>query len=426
MLLLVDIAFALFALVTLPVWLTALWWKGKLRTDWPARLGLRRPVVSLGPRRAGVPRILLHAVSVGEVQAIAPLAELLRGDAEVVVSVTTDTGITRARQRLGDIPVVRFPFDFSWAMRGLLDAVQPDVVVLAELELWPNCTALCARRGIRIGIVNGRLSPRSFRRYLRVRWLLQPMFGRLSFVAAQDRAYADRFVAMGVDAARVSITGTMKWDSATSGEVQGADALAAALGIDRSKPLVVAGSTARGEEALLHAACPAGVQLLCAPRKPEWFAQAAAAMPGCVRRSERREGRHDSPASGRFLLDTIGELRAAYALADVVVIGRSFGVLHGSDMMEPAALGKAVVVGPRVGDFQSTADALLAGDGMVQVNAPELPVAIRALLADPARRAQLAENARAVIVREQGATARNAAFIRAAAAGHSAQSGGRS
>jgi len=425
MLLLVDIAFALFALVTLPVWLTALWWKGKLRTDWPARLGLRRPVVSLGPRRAGVPRILLHAVSVGEVQAIAPLAELLRADAEVVVSVTTDTGITRARQRLGDISVVRFPFDFSWAMRGLLDAIQPDVVVLAELELWPNCSALCARRGIRIGVVNGRLSPRSFRRYMRVRWLLSRMFARLSFVAAQDRAYAERFVAMGVDPARVTVTGTMKWDSAVSGGVQGADALAAALGIDRTKPLVVAGSTARGEEALLHAACPAGVQLLCAPRKPEWFAQAAEALPGCVRRSDRRDGRHEYPASGRFLLDTIGELRAAYALADVVVIGRSFGVLHGSDMMEPAALGKAVVVGPRVGDFQATADALLAGDAMVQVNATELSATLSSLLADPARRAQLAKNASEVIAREKGATARHAALIRAAATPH-VRSGGRS
>ena len=425
MLLLVDIAFALFALVTMPVWLTALWWNGKLRSDWPARLGLRRPVVALGPRRADMPRILLHAVSVGEVQAVAPLAELLRTHAEVVVSVTTDTGIVRARQRLTDIPVVRFPFDFSWAMRGLLSAVQPDVVVLAELELWPNCTALCVQRGIRVGVVNGRLSPRSFRRYLRVRWLLRPMFRRLSFVAAQDRAYADRFVAMGVDPTRVKVTGTMKWDSAASGGVQGADALATALGIDRSKPLIVAGSTAPGEEAMLHAACPPGVQLLCAPRKPEWFAQAATAMPACVRRSERREGRSDAPASGRFLLDTIGELRAAYSLADVVVIGRSFGVLHGSDMMEPAALGKPVVVGPRVGDFQSTADALLAGDAMVQVNAAGLADAIRALLADPARREQLAENASAVIAREQGATARNAAYIRAALQDYSLRREGR-
>ena len=176
---------------------------------------------------------------------------------------------------------------------------------------------------------------------------------------------------------------------------------------------------------MLHAACPLGVQLLCAPRKPEWFDQAASAMPGCVRRSDRRSGRHDVPPSGRFLLDTIGELRAAYSLADVAVIGRSFGRLHGSDMMEPAALGKAVVVGPRVGDFQSTADALLAGDAMVQVDAVELPRALASLLADPARRKQLAENARAVIAKEQGATDRNAALIRAALPRHPAHAGGR-
>jgi 3-deoxy-D-manno-octulosonic-acid transferase len=131
-------------------------------------------------------------------------------------------------------------------------------------------------------------------------------------------------------------------------------------------------------------------------------------MPGCPRRSRGDRG----CTTGRFLLDTIGELRAAYALADVVVVGRSFGNLHGSDMMEPVALGVATVVGPAVADFQDTVDALLAGDGLIQTDRHHLAGVIRDLLDDPERRRVLAANARRVIRAQQGATERNAALIR--------------
>jgi 3-deoxy-D-manno-octulosonic-acid transferase len=201
----------------------------------------------------------------------------------------------------------------------------------------------------------------------------------------------------------------MKWDTAEIADVvEGSDALAEALGIDRNRPLVVAGSTAPGEHELLVEAVADGVQLLCAPRKPEWFDQAAAALPGCARRSR---GDHGS-STGRFLLDTIGELRAAYALADVVVVGRSFGSLHGSDMMEPVALGAATIVGPAVADFQDTVDALLAGNGLVQTDRESLATVVRRLLDEPERRRVLADNARRVIRVQQGATERNAALIR--------------
>jgi 3-deoxy-D-manno-octulosonic-acid transferase len=181
------------------------------------------------------------------------------------------------------------------------------------------------------------------------------------------------------------------------------------MAVERRKPMVVAGSNAPGEHELLLNAVPPGVQLLCAPRMPEWFSQAAGAMPGCARRSRGDKG----SLSHRFLLDTLGELRKAYALADVVVIGRSFGQLHGSDMMEPVALGKATVVGPAVADFQDTVDALLAGDGIVQTSADALPSALRDLLNDPIRRAALAANGRDVIRRHQGATPRHIEMIMA-------------
>ena len=402
------------ALLSSPVWVTTMAVRGKLRTDWPARLGRCDPWPRT--RRDGqlVPRVLVHAVSVGEVNAVRELVADLAKDHEVAVSVTTDTGMVRARSVFSaPVRVVRYPFDFSGAVRSVLDAVQPDVVALAELELWPNFTQACECRGIPIAIVNGRLSERSFRRSLKVRPLLSPMFRRVAAVGAQTDDYAARFRAMGVAHERVQVVGTMKWDTARLADtVEGADALAAAMGIDRTKPLVVAGSTEPLEHALLRDAVPAGVQLLCAPRKPEWFDGAARDLAGCARRSTGACG----SATGRFLLDTIGELRLAYALADVVVVGRSFGELHGSDMIEPVALGKATVIGPRWGDFAEPAQALLEAGGLMQAERGELAAALAGLLNDPAHRARMAQAGRAVIRARQGATARNAAMVRAALA----------
>jgi 3-deoxy-D-manno-octulosonic-acid transferase len=203
----------------------------------------------------------------------------------------------------------------------------------------------------------------------------------------------------------------MKWDAVRlERQVPGSDDLARELGIDRSKPLVVGGSTAGDEEALLHRACPPGVQLLCAPRKPEHFAAAAAALPGCTRRS----GASATPSSnphGRFLLDTIGELRKAYALADVVVIGRSFGDLYGSDPIEPAALGTPVIIGPRFGDFQTIVDTLHRAGGIVLADREDLAGAIARLISDREASARVVDAARACVLRHQGASARHAELL---------------
>ena len=379
---------------------------GKHRSDWPARLGRGSALARPGPQG----RLLVHAVSVGEVNAARGLVERLAAHGDVVLSVTTDTGFARATQLFGQrLPVVRYPLDAGFAVERFLDRVQPTLVALVELELWPNFMRSCARRGVPVGVVNGRLSARSFSRYRLARPLLSGMFRQLAFACVQTDAYADRFRAMGVPDDRVQVTGTMKWDTAqVAEEVPGADSLAAELGIDRSRPLVVAGSTAPGECALLHAAVPQGVQLLCAPRKPEWFDASAAEMPGCVRRTlgDRREG------ADRFLLDTIGELRKAYALATAVVVGRSFGDLHGSDMMEPVALGKATLIGPRYGDFADTAEKLAAAGGLRVTSRLDLVRDLAQVLADAELRAGMAAAGRAVIAREQGATDRHERVLR--------------
>ncbi len=404
---LIDVIYLIVAVITSPVWLVRMVRTGKIRTDWAGRFGLTGPIPA--PRR---PRVLLHGVSVGEVNAIRELVETLSAppiEAEIIVSATTDTGCSRAKSLFdGRHRVVRYPLDFSFAVRRFLRSVRPDVVVLVELEVWPNFVRAAARQGCPVCVVNGRLTDRSVRGYRLLGPALRPSFRGLAFVAAQNDAYARRFGEMGVPRERRNVTGTMKWDTAEIADhVDGSEELAESMGIDRTRPLVVAGSTAPGEHELLVGAVGEKVQLLCAPRRPEWFDQAAAAMPGCARRSHGDCG----SKTGRFLLDTIGELRQAYALADVAVVGRSFGNLHGSDMMEPVALGAAVVTGPAVLDFRDTVDALLAGDGLVQTDRRNLRETLAQLLADPERRRQLVENGRVVLRAHQGATQRNAELI---------------
>ncbi|MFM7052397.1 MAG: 3-deoxy-D-manno-octulosonic acid transferase [Planctomycetota bacterium] len=410
-----DFVYLIGALLASPVWLVRMVATGKIRTDWPARLG-RGPAL---PRTEGRRRILIHAVSVGEVNAIRGLVELLAADAsrpEVVVSVTTDTGLARAKSLFGERhAVVRTPFDFSFAVRRWLGRTRPDLLVLVELELWPNTTRIARARGIPIAVVNGRLSDRSIVRYRKVRRLVRGMFARADVVLAQNSAYAERFVELG--ARDVVVTGNMKWDSiAIRDAVPGAEALAADFGVNEGRGLlVVAGSTEPGEEALLRDSLPEGARLLIAPRKPEWWDGVAANLAGCVRRSRKERG----DASTRFyLLDTIGELGMAYAFADIVVMGRSFGVLYGSDPIEPAALGKPVVIGPRVHDFREVVGALVAGGGLRQVSAKELRPALAALAADPALRAEVASRGRAVIRAQQGGTARTAEVLLSMVAPH--------
>ncbi len=418
-----DLLYIPLAAVTAPAW------GFKKREGWPERFGKihRLPAPAAGTRG----RVLLHAVSVGEVAACRELVPLLSCEADVVVSVTTDTGLRRAKELYGKmdrVHVVRYPLDFSWAVERFLDAVRPDVVALVELEVWPNFVAACVERGVPIGVVNGRLSARSFRGYRKIKAAIGPTFKRLTFAAVQDADYAHRFEVMGVPKDRLTITGTMKWDAVKLKDhlEPSAEAiqLAEELGIDRSRPLIVAGSTAEDEEALLHAATPPGVQLLCAPRKPEHFDEAAAAMPGCVRLSKVREGAEagagaarahlcieGSGAGGRFLVDTIGDLSKAYQLASVVVMGRSFGSLYGSDPIEPIALGKATLIGPRFGDFEMSVRALEAGKGVGITTRENLGFDLATFVAEPDKARELAERGRRVILAHQGASRKHAELL---------------
>jgi 3-deoxy-D-manno-octulosonic-acid transferase len=404
-----DLLYAIGALVSSPVLAVSLLRTGKWRTDWKGRLGRTTPLPA-DPR----PTLLLHGVSVGEVNATRELVALLEAPGappmRLVVSATTNTGFERGRSLYGDRhAVVRFPFDFSWMMGRFLDAVRPDAVALMELEVWPNLAQECRRRSIPLMVINGRLSDASFGQYRWARHWIKPMFQGLVVVAAQTEEYARRFRELGTPPERIRVTDTMKWDTAKlADEVEGARELGAAMGIDPGRPLVVAGSTGPGEEEALIREKPGGVQLMLVPRKPERFDEVARLVPGIVRRSEARGG--EGASSGDlFLLDTMGELTKAYSLADVAIVGRSFVPLGGSDPIEPVALGKPTVMGPRHENFREVVSALEAGGGILITDRPM--EAVRELLARPAEAQAMAEAGREVIRRRKGATERHVRLI---------------
>lgn len=440
-----DIFYLMAALLAGPVVAARLFTTGKRRTDWRGRFG-HVGEVSGAPARRRRPTVLVHGVSVGEVAAIRHMVGLLAARARVVVSSTTDTGIARARALYGSRhAVVRYPLDLSWMVRRFLDAVRPDLVALTELEVWPNFVTECTRRGIPVCVVNGRLSASSYRGYRRARGWVRPVFRQLAAVAAQTEVYAGRFVDLGVPRDRVRVTDTMKWDTSgrpppgsrptdlAAAAPPAAEALATALDLDRTRPLIVAGSTGPGEEKELIATRPPAAQLLLVPRKPERFDAVAALRPGIRRRSGSADPEDTAarasatvPPSGSrvaiplsatttpaptdlFLLDTMGELELAYALADVAIVGRSFAPMGGSDPIPPVAAGCATIIGPRHENFADVVSALATGGGITVTDTP-MAAAAR-LLDDPDARRRMARNGRRVIEDHRGASARTVDLV---------------
>jgi len=395
---------------------------GKNRTGWGERFG---DVVELPPHPQ---RIWIHAVSVGEVNATRRLVDELQRDrptADIVISATTDTGMERARSIYSDRVVFRYPLDFSRVVSRVLARIKPTLIVLVELEIWYHLVQQARGANIPVVVVNGRLSERSVRRFGLIGPVARSMFGALSAVAVQDEEIAARFRKMGVPADRCAVTGSLKWDTAeVTDRVKGQDEIATALGIDGERPVVVAGSTGPGEEAMLLDAyrrvrdVVPQVQLVLVPRKPERFNEVAARIRSagftCVRRSECPDGTARSPdGNDVWLVDTMGELRKLYALATLGFVGRSLVPMGGSDPMEVAALGKPILIGPHTANFRQAVSALAAGGGLrVIAGEAELATELIAALEAAASLRVMGECARRTVVQHQGATQKTVALLR--------------
>jgi len=373
--------------------------------------------LALAPGSA--PRVWFHGVSVGEIHLLRQVVAAFRQrhpDWDCVISTTTDTGFDEARKHFADLAVFFWPFDFSWAVRRVLAAVQPSLVVLAESETWPNFLQAARQQNVPVALINARMSPRSLRRYQRLGRLLALPVAGIDLVAAQNEDYAAAFQALGVPAAQVRTTGSVKYDG-VSGQRDHprTRALTHLLGIAADDLVWVAGSTQSPEEEIvvgiyrqLRPTHP-NLRLLLVPRQKDRFDEVATLLQRSglpfVRRSALTAA---PPPDAIILVDTIGELGALWGRADVAYVGGSLdGRRGGQNMIEPAASGAAVTFGPHVWNFRQDAARLVAATAALQVaDAAELARVTARLCGAAAERARLGENARRLVAQQQGATAR--------------------
>ena len=373
-----------------------------------------------GDFHRGATRIWFHAVSVGEVHLLRPILTRLQQrhpDWQLVISTTTDTGYDEARKRFADVPTIFWPLDFSWAVSCALATVQPDLVVLAEGEIWPNFLMAAQRQGVPVAVINGRMSPRSFRRYRGLAALARRVLPRVRLFAMQTDEYAQNVRLLGAPAERVVVTGNIKYDGVEANRRNAKTTeLRRLLRVEDDDIIWIAGSTQAPEEIValdtfrkLRPAQPC-LRLFIVPRQKDRFDE----VDTLLQRSGvsyRRRSQLQRPIDDResvVLVDTIGELGALWGLADIAFVGGSLdGQRGGQNMIEPAAYGAAVLFGPHTWNFKADVARLIEAGAAIQVQGrDQLEQAIGQLAGDAAGRCELGNAARRLVSQHQGASDR--------------------
>jgi 3-deoxy-D-manno-octulosonic-acid transferase len=382
--------------------------------------GLRQRLGDLpvGLNVDGDESIWIHAVSVGEALTARALVADLRvryPQLRVFLSTTTPAGQQVARSVQGIDAVFYFPFDWAFILRRTLKVVKPRIFLMMETEIWPNLLRLCRTRGIGTVLVNGRISARSYPRYRLIRPFFRRVLDNVDCFCMQSEESARRIVDLGADPSRVTVTGSLKFDSlqVPSSSAHGRPR-ARVLRFFRVPPrrvVIVAGSTMRGEEAgVLRAfsrikAMSPGALLILAPRHQERFADVERlAREAGFTTARRTELPIDAdPRADVVILDTVGELAELYQVATAVFVGGSLVDHGGHNVLEPALFGKAVAFGPYMQNFEEIAEAFLSNGAAMQVrNERELADGLVALVRDPVRRARLGAAARALVEANRG------------------------
>jgi 3-deoxy-D-manno-octulosonic-acid transferase len=383
-----------------------------------ASLGQRMGYLPVSFNMDGDASIWIHAVSVGEVLTARPLiADLKRRYPELrlFLSTTTIAGQQLARRSVPNVDeVFYFPFDLGIVVRRTLDLVRPKLFIMMETEIWPVLLRECRRRGVKTAVVNGRLSSRSFPRYRFIRPFMRRVLQDIDRFCVQSEESVRRFIELGADPGRMIVTGSLKFDSLDpSSQSRARDRVLRYFRITPSRPVIVAGSTMKGEEiAVLRAfrrirtTAPSAL-LVLAPRHPERFDEVADLCRGegwkTLRRS-RDLAIDAEPRADIVVLDTIGELAAVYQLGTVVFVGGSLFPTGGHNVLEPAICGKPIVFGPHMDNFREIADAFVAAGAAVRLDdEAELERTLIELLGDPVRRARLGAAARALVEANRGA-----------------------
>jgi 3-deoxy-D-manno-octulosonic-acid transferase len=426
--------YSLLIYCAVPFAFAAVLWRGlRDRRHWRA-LGER---FGWGRRLNSAPSIWLHAVSLGEMSAAAPLLRALRlkyPQYPLVLTTATLTGRARAAGLFGDGAEVRFlPYDTPGAVARFLDRIRPCLAIIVETELWPNLFAECERRGVPLVLASARLSAKSVARYRRLGDLFRGVFSAVSLVAAQTVEDAERFIAIGAQSARTRVVGNIKFDVSLGAEViDKGRALRVSFGAAR--PTWIAGSTHAGEEEQVlaaHETLRGGLPdalLLLVPRHPDRFEAVADLLSRRQLRFTRRSGAGGGSngtsggnggtsgggsgcgpigAAQVVLVDTVGELESLYASADAAFVGGSLVPIGGHNLLEPAALGLPVLTGPHHFNGKDIARLMLDQGAALQVgNAQELAAALARLLADPQERRRIGAIGRHIVESNRGSVAR--------------------
>lgn len=387
--------FMLFKLITVP----------KYRGGLTQKLGrLRKSVMRV---IKGTRPIWVHAVSVGEVMAAHPLIRELKKKyphKKLILSTVTVTGHYTARRRVPEADAVfYFPFDYPCIVRKVISGINPEIVLIAETELWPNFFRELKRAGIPSAVINGRISPHSYKNYMKFRKFFNVVFDHITLFCMQSEEDALRIKEIGAAPEKVSVTGNLKFDQKIP------VAQPNPLTIPAGRKVITAGSTHRGEEAVLleiftrlREKYPT-LMLIIAPRHPERFDEVEGIINSAGYECQRRT-RLGGPIKDVLLLDTIGELRTFYAICDMAFVGGSLVKVGGHNLLEPAAMKKPVIFSRYMFNFKEISEALISSGGGIMVkDKNELHAQLDALLSDPEKARHLGENAFRVIEANSGA-----------------------
>lgn len=409
-----DLLYLLAAIIISPIAAYRILRHDRYRRGWANRFG------NFKRKNPEKKCLWIHAVSLGEVNATKTIITEFKKtfpQFEIVMTTTTDTGFDRATSLFGnDLDVFFFPFDFSLTMTRAFANIKPTLCLLMELEVWPNFINIAKRSNTPVVVVNGRISDNSFSKYKAIKPITKAIFKNITLILAQTQQYAQRFEQIG--AKNVIVTGSLKYDTAQiTDTVEGADTLAAELGIKNEK-LLIAGGTGNDEEKIILETYKNlspqfnDLRLVIVPRKPERFDEVAqlikqANLP-LTRYSQIKNGSVPPTDNKTVILgDTMGDLRKFYSLATIIFVGRSLVPMGGSDMAEAAALGKCTIFGPHATNFKQTVDALLAANGAILANdANHLKKIIEECLTNPDYANTIAQNGQKTIKQNQGATAK--------------------
>jgi 3-deoxy-D-manno-octulosonic-acid transferase len=387
----------------------------KLRHGIPFRLGLYRPSFERG---RGRPRIWLHGASAGDLLSLQPMMKELKARLPgccIIVTTITNSGLAIARKKLAEADVLLYaPYDLPGATRRAVAALAPDLLVLEYTEIWPNLIRAAHAAGVRIALTNGRFNPAKMSRYRAMFRAIGNPLRRIDCFLMRSDEEAERALVLGAAPDRVWVTGNTKFDALVldAGTAR-EEALQAEMGLDADAPVLMAGSTHEGEEEIVLAtyaklrARHRGLRLVVAPRYVERAGRIMALAAEAGLTARLRSAGRTAGAADVTVLDSIGELAAAYRLATLVFVGGSFVRRGGQNVLEPAAQGKPVLFGPHMENFKDSVQ-VLQGRGGLQVGTPDrlLKVADE-LLSRPDQLEELGAMARRSVGAIRGASARN-------------------